>query len=112
MKFTVKFSITSLCLVCFICNLSCKKQSQNYKPNAVVRNYLSSALGGCDWVIELGDQRTIYSPLNLDDAYKKDGLKVIISYHLLDTKKACGGFVVDGGYRHLQIDELTVANDQ
>lgn len=94
-----------------IIGISCKK-SNIIKPNGVIKDYLSSALGGCDWVIELGDKRTIYSPVNLDDKYKKDGLKVIVSYHILSTKKPCGGFVVDGGYSHLYIDDLIIADDQ
>ena len=110
MRITYK-SIRSISIITILTiGISCQKQK--IQPNGVIKDYLNSALGGCDWVIELGDKRTIYSPVNLDDAYKKDGLKVFVSYHILNTKKPCGGFVVDGGYTQLQIDDIIVANNQ
>ena len=111
MKLTLKFSILLLMWICFISGISCQKQNKPLKPNAVILNFYPSALGGCDYVIQMNDTHAIYSPVNLGDEYKKDSLKVSVSYHILNTKRMCGG-LLNSGYTHLYVDDITVTEDQ
>lgn len=72
--------------------VGCKKED-NSKPedirqseNAII-TFADPASDGCGWLIFIDDKE--YHPVNLDEAYKVNGLQISIKYVLLPSEWEC-----------------------
>ena len=66
----------------------CKKDGEIVLTDATIINAGAVAADGCGWVIRVNDVN--YSPVNLDDKFKVNELKVGIYYDKLNEKFTCG----------------------
>ena len=67
--------------------------------NGLVLNYGDPEVDGCGWVIKV--DTVVYSPVNLDLAFKQNSLKVKVEYQVLNTYFSCGWRTP--GYRQIKI---------
>jgi hypothetical protein len=65
---------------------ACKKESKLLY--ASIRDGGDIALDGCGWLIEISSET--FSPINLPDEFKVDGMEVEIKYERLDSMADCG----------------------
>ncbi len=56
----------------------------------------------CGFLVKIDASGTKYNAVNLPNLYKKDSLKVTLSYHLLNTKYQC----FSGDYPQIYIDAI------
>jgi len=111
-------SVTALALLFLVMwATSCKKGSspQNHNPivnkstlnsNATIHYTGPVAADGCSWLISLDADSTEYSPINLPENFKKDSLKVIVSYKHLNTRFHCGMLANSPGIPEVEIQSI------
>jgi hypothetical protein len=87
MKKISPFKTVLLFLFFTIILSSCKKDKNLLTAEATIINMGGIESDGCGWVFKL-DDKTSYSPTNMEAKYQENNLKVIITYHLLTTKAA------------------------
>ncbi|WP_419802240.1 hypothetical protein [Mucilaginibacter sp.] len=81
--------------------LSCRKSDVSTEKNINAR---IDSTGLCGFVVKINTSKTSYNAVNLPDLYKKDSLKIRLSYHLLNTKYQC----ISGTYLQIYIDAIHV----
>ena len=90
----------------FGCNKNSNDNSlsklDNQNVPGLILYYGDPAVDGCGWMIEIN--KVIYSPITLDDAFKKDSLKVILDYQTLSTTWNCGWR--NPGYPQIKISNI------
>jgi hypothetical protein len=99
-------------IILITCNLillvliiaSCKKD--DLSASAIVLNAGSPAADGCGWLIKINNTNTVYSPVNLNEGYKIDSLKINIHYKILKTKFECGD-LPNNGVTQIQLDKIS-----
>ena len=81
--------------------VSCDKKSDPNLLSAkgLVLNYGDPEVDGCGWVIKV--DTVVYSPVNLDQAFKQNSLKVKVEYQVLNTYFSCGWRTP--GYKQIKI---------
>jgi hypothetical protein len=90
---------TTFRLIIFLCGIigitaySCgkdekKMSSQKQNVSGMVLYFGEPAVDGCGWLIKIDS--VIYSPISLDSMFKKDSLKVILDYDILNSAWNCG----------------------
>ena len=84
--------------------VSCDNKSNRelQTTNGLVLNYGNPEVDGCGWVIKV--DTVVYSPVNLDTAFKQDSLKVKVDYQILNTYFSCGWRTP--GYRQIKITSI------
>lgn len=86
----------------------CNKKSSNNLIDASVVDLGNPAVDGCGWWLKL-DNGNQYYPDNLEDKYKKSGLKLEISYKLLNEANKCNfGFVNTSATNEKNVIHLSV----
>jgi len=101
-------------LLLFILNVaitSCKKSSTLpiiANVEATIRFTGDPAYDGCGWFIITDTDQKWYKPINLDDAYKQDKAKVIISYTVLNDKFYCGKTGVGPGNDQIELKNISL----
>jgi hypothetical protein len=93
-----------LMLAVGIITVSCDNKSNQglQTTNGLVLNYGNPEVDGCGWVIKV--DTVVYSPVNLDPAFKQDSLKVKVDYQILSTYFSCGWRTP--GYRQIRITSI------
>ncbi len=61
--------------------------------------------GTCGFLVKVNSTGTSFNAVNLPQLYYKDSLKVVMSYHLLDTKFQCATQTV-ATYQEIYIDAI------
>jgi len=84
--------------------VSCDTKSDQglQTTKGLVLNYGNPEVDGCGWVIKV--DTVVYSPVNLDTAFKQDSMKVKINYQILNTYFSCGWRTP--GYREIKITSI------
>ncbi|MEO6499967.1 MAG: hypothetical protein ABIN95_13165, partial [Mucilaginibacter sp.] len=59
---------------------------------------------GCGWVIRF--DHVDYTPVNLDETFKKDSLQVAVNYELLQSRFQCG-FAANIGFSEINIKKIS-----
>ena len=107
---TLKFNpfLTGSVLALFISISSCKKDEKvsTITAEATIINTGSVALDGCDWAVKINATDSTYSPKNLADNFKVNGLKVNVSFQVLTTRFPCGS-IANFGLRQIQISQIS-----
>lgn len=103
----MKTLISCLIGLLFILILGCKKNDQNNSMiyqniSALVLNYGDPSVDGCGWMVKT--DKDIYSPVNLNNDYKKDSLIIFMDYEILSTTWNCGWRTP--GYKEIQINKI------
>ena len=93
----------SLLLFVIILSTGCEKD-KIYKTDVknasgLILFYGEPAVDGCGWIIKINDNE--YSPLALDDSFKKDSLEVIVDFNYLDSYWPCGWR--EPGYQEIEV---------
>ena len=96
-----------LCGISGIVTFSCRKAenklpSQNFNVQGTVLFFGEPEVDGCGWMIKVDDE--LFSPVSLDPVFKKDNLKVIIDYNILNSTWNCGWRVP--GYFQIDIRNI------
>ncbi len=68
---------------------SCSEDLVQNDINAKILNAGSEAVDGCGWLIVVSEDLS-YKPVELDDKFQVDGMKVRISFKVLDDSYTCG----------------------
>ena len=85
----ILFTVITLLL---LYGVGCKKED-NSKPEDILQSenaiitFADPASDGCGWLIFIDDKE--YHPVNLDEAYKVNGLQISIKYVLLASEWEC-----------------------
>jgi hypothetical protein len=61
--------------------------------------------GTCGFLIKVNSTGTSFNAVNLPQLYYRDSLKIVMSYHLLDTKFQCATQTV-ATYQEIYIDAI------
>lgn len=96
-----------LCGIIILTAFSCGKNenrlpSQKQNVSGMVLYYGEPSVDGCGWLIKIDS--VIYSPITLDPTFKKDSLKVILDYDILNSTWNCGWRI--SGYTQIEIKKI------
>ncbi|MDB5086356.1 MAG: hypothetical protein JWR09_350 [Mucilaginibacter sp.] len=95
--------LTFICILVLslIITFSFKKNSADkttlINEDATIINTGSTAADGCGWQIKTAGTDSIYSPLDLNEQYQVNNLKIHVSYHKLKTRFYCSQVANDPG---------------
>ncbi len=106
MKNLTILKIASLIFLTTTAIIACTKsdgQNAVVISDAIIYNTGSIAVDGCGWTLKAATNDSTYSPINLDDQYKVNNLKVKVRFHSMKTKLTCG-------LGATQLREITIDN--
>ena len=93
MKFilAIQFMIVNLLFHTLAVSPIFPEEKSLHSDNATVTFSGGVAADGCGWLIKLDNNNEgVYSPLKLPAKYRKDSLKIYITYEILMTRFQCG----------------------
>lgn len=98
-----KFSIITLVVITAIACSKSNGENSVLITEAIIYNTGPVAADGCGWTLKATVNNSTYSPINLDDQYKVNNLKVKVRFHPMKTKLTCG-------LGAAQLREITIDN--
>lgn len=109
-----KYLLKAILIILFpaIIISSCKKAAnpQVQAPkntNAMIVYSGPVAADGCEWLVEINGTNEVYSPVNLSPTFKKDSLKVNVTFNVLTTKFHCGSLANNPGITQIEIASIS-----
>lgn len=82
---------------------SCKKTDRSTVKDIDAR---VDSTATCGFLVKINSTGTSYNAVNLPELYQRDTLKIVMSYHLLDTRFYCVGTTAANGYPEIYIDAI------
>lgn len=95
----------ALAFIILLTAIMCENKKQKQLTQAKIIFSGSVAADGCGWLLEVKGEE--YSPIQLEEAYKKDGLKVEVDLSYLDTGFQCG---MNPDYKIPQVKIVSMKN--
>ena len=87
--------------------IACKKEKNNLDvlENTAIITYSDPATDGCGWKININEKE--YHPINLNEKYKINGLKVDLKYNLLSSIWECSQWTAK---KYQEIEIVNIVN--